>query len=126
MAEELSLERLGEPDPRLEGTWRLIEIDGVRAPSTAGRWPQAMTVKFHGGQVDGRVACNGFFGPYRTRGAALETGLGQTTMGCGPTDAWDFVTMGALKGGEIEVDPNRLVLTIKREGRSFKFRRKRG
>jgi len=84
-------ERASPPRTALDGTWRLIEIDGHAAP-------EGVTLKLADGGFSGRGGCNRYFGTI-TPGSEADGyhfgAIGATRMSCG--DAIDAQEMAFLK-----------------------------
>jgi len=124
-AQPLDLRDEGVADPRLEGQWKLDAVDGVHPPAFKRKTRHMYVVSFRYGKFGGKVACNGFFGPYRTEGSTLRVGMFATTVGCRhpPFNAWDYVTRDAILSSHFEVTPRGRLIFKEPNGRTFTFRR---
>ncbi|HZZ70534.1 MAG TPA: META domain-containing protein [Phenylobacterium sp.] len=87
------------PPDTLDGWWRVEAIDGKAVPAQATK---SSYVVFHGGAVNGRDGCNGYWGTYRTVGHNLHIDLeGVTTAFCRGVDDPDLMRRGSRITGAL-------------------------
>jgi putative lipoprotein len=96
-----------EKREQVDGSWRLVEIDGEPVvPDSPGE------IRFGDGQVSGRVGVNRFNGSYTLTGGTIEFGPAATTRMAGPAELMDLERRfhQALQGKHIVRIETRLVL----------------
>jgi heat shock protein HslJ len=69
----------------LDGSWRLVEIDGEPVDPDAPN-----EIQFDGGRVSGRVGVNRFNGSYTVSADTIEFGPVATTRMAGPPELMDL------------------------------------